>query len=56
MSTEAWGASNAKAKREPGWTPRYLSWRTGFKAAYSTIALAERSKPHPAPQISHSSS
>jgi len=40
MSTEARGASNAKAKRELGWTPRYPTWRTGFKAVYSAIALA----------------
>jgi nucleoside-diphosphate-sugar epimerase len=25
------GASNAKAKRELGWTPRYASWRQGFR-------------------------
>jgi nucleoside-diphosphate-sugar epimerase len=25
------GASNAKAKRELGWTPRYPSWRQGFR-------------------------
>ena len=30
MMTEARGASNAKAKRELGWTPRYPSWRQGF--------------------------
>jgi nucleoside-diphosphate-sugar epimerase len=34
MATEARGASNAKAKRELGWTPRYPSWREGFVAAY----------------------
>jgi hypothetical protein len=28
--TEARGASNAKAKRELGWTLRYPSWRQGF--------------------------
>jgi 2-alkyl-3-oxoalkanoate reductase len=28
--TEARGASNEKAKRELGWTPRYPSWRQGF--------------------------
>jgi nucleoside-diphosphate-sugar epimerase len=27
------GASNAKAKRELGWQPRYPSWREGFAAA-----------------------
>jgi nucleoside-diphosphate-sugar epimerase len=30
MMTEAKGASNAKAKRELGWQPRYASWRQGF--------------------------
>ncbi len=30
MMTEARGASNAKAKRELGWTPCYPSWREGF--------------------------
>lgn len=30
MMTEARGASNAKAKRELGWSPRYPSWRQGF--------------------------
>jgi nucleoside-diphosphate-sugar epimerase len=24
------GASNARARRELGWQPRYASWRTGF--------------------------
>ena len=27
------GASNAKAKRELGWTPRWASWREGFREA-----------------------
>jgi nucleoside-diphosphate-sugar epimerase len=35
MGTEARGASNAKAKRELGWTLRYPSWREGFPAAYA---------------------
>jgi nucleoside-diphosphate-sugar epimerase len=30
MMTEARGASNAKARRELGWRPRYPSWRQGF--------------------------
>jgi nucleoside-diphosphate-sugar epimerase len=30
MMTEVRGASNAKAKRELDWQPRYASWRTGF--------------------------
>jgi nucleoside-diphosphate-sugar epimerase len=36
IGTESRGASNAKAKRELGWTPRHASWRTGFAAAYAT--------------------
>jgi nucleoside-diphosphate-sugar epimerase len=32
MMTEGRGFSNAKAKRELGWQPRYPSWRQGFKA------------------------
>jgi nucleoside-diphosphate-sugar epimerase len=30
MATESRGASNARAKRELGWTLRYPSWRQGF--------------------------
>jgi len=40
MSTEARGASNAKAKRELGWTLRHPSWRTGFPTVYSAIGEA----------------
>jgi nucleoside-diphosphate-sugar epimerase len=53
MSTEARGASNVKAKRELGWTPRFPTWRTGFPAVYSAIAAAERPAPGQAPQPSH---
>jgi nucleoside-diphosphate-sugar epimerase len=35
LMTEIRGASNAKAKRELGWTPEFPSWRQGFSAAYS---------------------
>jgi 2-alkyl-3-oxoalkanoate reductase len=35
LATEARGASNAKAKRELGWTPRYPSWRQGFADVYA---------------------
>jgi len=34
MAAESRGASNAKAKKELGWTLRYPSWREGFTAAY----------------------
>jgi nucleoside-diphosphate-sugar epimerase len=30
MMTEVRGASNEKARRDLGWTPRYASWRQGF--------------------------
>ena len=33
LATELRGASNAKAKRELGWQPRYPSWRQGFREA-----------------------
>jgi nucleoside-diphosphate-sugar epimerase len=32
MMTELRGASNAKAKRELGWQPRFASWREGFRS------------------------
>jgi nucleoside-diphosphate-sugar epimerase len=31
--TRAQGASNARAKAELGWSPRYASWREGFRTA-----------------------
>src|SRR6266540_4310504 len=37
MGTEARGASNAKAKRELGWTLRYPSWRQGFAEVYAKL-------------------
>ena len=40
MNTGARGASNAKARRELGWTLRYPSWREGFVEAYRTPAPA----------------
>jgi nucleoside-diphosphate-sugar epimerase len=36
LMTQIRGASNAKAKRELGWTLRYPSWRQGFRAAYGS--------------------
>jgi len=39
MGTESRGASNAKAKRELGWTLRNPSWRQGFTAAYGQPKL-----------------
>jgi nucleoside-diphosphate-sugar epimerase len=54
MGTDARGASNAKAKRELRWTPRYPSWRTGFQAAYSALVVAEGSERHPTARASRS--
>ena len=34
MMTEGRGFSNAKAKRELGWQPRYPSWRQGFREEF----------------------
>jgi nucleoside-diphosphate-sugar epimerase len=48
MATESRGASNAKAKRELGWTLRYPSWRQGFAAIHANptaAASAPRSAP-----------
>ena len=56
MATESRGASNAKAKRELGWEPRYPSWREGFRAAYASAAPAERRNPEPAPRAGQSPS
>jgi nucleoside-diphosphate-sugar epimerase len=33
--TQARGASNAKARKELDWTPRYPSWRQGFAASFT---------------------
>jgi 2-alkyl-3-oxoalkanoate reductase len=35
MMTEARGASNARAKKELGWTLRYPTWRVGFPASFA---------------------
>ena len=42
MATEARAASNAKAKRELRWTPRYPTWRTGFFTAYAPTKPADQ--------------
>jgi 2-alkyl-3-oxoalkanoate reductase len=49
MGTDARGASNAKAKRELGWTPRYPTWRIGFPAVYSAISVADLPTPSAQP-------
>jgi nucleoside-diphosphate-sugar epimerase len=54
MQTESRGASNAKAKRELGWTLRYPSWRQGFVAAYTSTATTDARKSKRAMRTSHS--
>jgi nucleoside-diphosphate-sugar epimerase len=40
LLTQAPPASNARAKEELGWTPRYASWRDGFRAELTGRASA----------------
>ena len=54
LGTTSRGASNAKAKRELGWTLRYPSWRQGFVAAYASTTMSDGRKPHPAAGATHS--
>ena len=54
MRTEARGASNAKVKRELGWTPRYPSWRQGFPAVHSAVNPTNQPTLHPTRQATHS--
>jgi nucleoside-diphosphate-sugar epimerase len=49
LITEARGASNAKAKRELGWTLRYPSWRQAFAAVYASRAASTSKPPPPVP-------
>lgn len=39
MMTQIRGASNAKAKREMGWAPRYKSWRDGFRTGLGDVPI-----------------
>jgi nucleoside-diphosphate-sugar epimerase len=43
LGTESRGASNAKAKRELGWTLRYPSWRQGFAEVYAKATVSRAS-------------
>jgi nucleoside-diphosphate-sugar epimerase len=54
LSTEARGASNAKAKRELGWAPQFSSWRDGFPATYSAISVADQPTSRPATRTGQS--
>ena len=48
MITAARGASNAKAKRELGWAPRYASWRDGLQAIAAKSDGADAAQAAPA--------
>jgi nucleoside-diphosphate-sugar epimerase len=39
MMTRIRGASNAKARRELGWEPRYATWREGFRRGLADEAV-----------------
>jgi nucleoside-diphosphate-sugar epimerase len=54
IGTEVRGASNAKAKRELGWAPRYPTWRMGFPAVYSALAVTDIPMPGSTRRTSHS--
>jgi nucleoside-diphosphate-sugar epimerase len=58
MMTEGRGFSNAKAKRELGWKPRYSSWRQGFADLFAKPTAASsgpRSVPANAVRVRSSS-
>jgi 2-alkyl-3-oxoalkanoate reductase len=40
MMTQVRGSSNAKAKAELGWAPRWASWRDGFRYGLTDTAVA----------------
>jgi nucleoside-diphosphate-sugar epimerase len=48
LGTEARGASNAKAKRELGWTLGYPTWRRGFAEVYAESRAAAPARAEPA--------
>ncbi|MHB8586862.1 MAG: NAD-dependent epimerase/dehydratase family protein [Thermoplasmatota archaeon] len=54
LFTQCRGASNAKIKRELGWTLRYPTWREGFRAAYRRGGSAQPSSDGNAPRSSDS--
>jgi 2-alkyl-3-oxoalkanoate reductase len=50
MGTEARGASNAKAKRELGWEPRYPTWRQGSQPPTRRSPRPSGASPVPPPR------
>jgi hypothetical protein len=43
MMTQIRGSSNAKAKRDLGWQPKWSSWRDGFRHALTDKGTATAS-------------
>jgi hypothetical protein len=43
--TQIRGTSNAKAKRELDWQPRYKSWRDGFRTGLTAATSGPLQKP-----------
>jgi nucleoside-diphosphate-sugar epimerase len=41
MMTQIRGISNARARQELGWAPRYVSWREGFRSLQSRVPSYE---------------
>jgi nucleoside-diphosphate-sugar epimerase len=44
MMTQIRGSSNAKAKRDLGWQPRYRTWRRGFRQELSEPNVSDPRK------------
>jgi nucleoside-diphosphate-sugar epimerase len=54
MGTESRGATNAKAKRELGWTLHHPTRREGFGVAYASLAYGKERRSRPAATTSPS--
>jgi nucleoside-diphosphate-sugar epimerase len=46
LFTQVRGASNAKAKRELGWEPRWGTWRDGFRAELGAETTDRKEEAH----------
>ncbi len=42
MLTQVRGSSNAKAKADLGWAPRWASWRDGFRYGLRDVPVPAR--------------
>jgi hypothetical protein len=46
LFTRVRGASNAKARRELGWEPRWGTWRDGFRAELGAESIDRKEEAH----------